>query len=149
MLKGVLTGTNREFGIEKMQKSIFTVRPEDGVESLATGVGELKQKTVLAEKTRNGWTSLFSAVPAIPADVLEKVYSRAGVHRYLDSDDVVSANESWLMIHTRTAGTKNVKLPSRCKRVTEITTERVMGENIDQFAIELPQFTTAVFLLQK
>jgi hypothetical protein len=148
-LKGFLTGANREFGIDKTQKSIFTVLPEDGVRELARGVGALKNKVVLAEKTRDRWTSLFSAVPGVPADFLGKVYSRAGVHRYVESDDVISANESWLMIHTRTAGMKNVKLPSRCKKVTEITTERVMGENIDQFAIELPQFTTAVFLLEK
>jgi hypothetical protein len=109
----------------------------------------LKNKVVLAEKMRDRWTSLFSAVPGVPADFLGKVYSRAGVHRYVESDDVISANESWLMIHTRTAGMKKVKLPSRCKKVTEITTERVMGENIDQFAIELPQFTTAIFLLEK
>ena len=148
-LQGLLAGTNREFGVDKTQKSIFTVRPEEGVRELALGVGELKNKVVLAERTRDGWTSLFSAVPGVPADVLAKVFSRAGVHRYIESDDVISANESWLMIHTRTAGTKHIKLPSQCKRVTEITTERVIGENIDAFQIELPQFATAVFLLDK
>jgi hypothetical protein len=148
-LKGVLAGTQREFGIDKTQNSIFTVMPEDGVRELARGVEELNNKIVLAEKTRDGWTSLFSAVPGIPADVLGKVYSHAGVHRYVECDDVISANESWLMIHTRTAGMKNVKLPSRCRKVTEITTERVVGENVDEFAIELPQFATAVFLLEK
>jgi hypothetical protein len=148
-LKGVLAGTQREFGIDKTQKSMFTVVPEDGVRELAFGVGELRKSIVLAEKTGHGWTSLFSAVPGVPADVLGKLCSRAGVHRYLECDDVISANESWLMIHTRTAGRKNVKLPSQYKKVTEITTERVVGENIDKFAIELPQFATAVFLLEK
>lgn len=148
-LKGVLAGTTREFGIDKQQKSIFTVIPEDGVRELGFGVDEMKNKVVLAEKTQDGWTSLFSAVPGVPADLLGEVFSRAGVHRYSEGDDVISANESWLMIHTRTAGMKRFKLPTRCKKVTEIITERVMGENVDEFQIELPQFSTAIFLLDR
>ena len=148
-LKGNLAGTQREYGIDKTQRSIFTVLPEDGVRQLAMGVGELKNKIVLAERTRDGWTSLFSSVTGVPSDLLGKVYARAGVHRYIESDDPISANESWLMIHTRTAGTKHVRLPSRCKKVTEITTERVVAENADHFSMELPQFSTAVFLLEK
>jgi hypothetical protein len=148
-LKGVLAGTQREFGIDKTQKSLFTVMPGEGVRELATGVGELKNRTVLAEQTRDGWTSIFATVPGVPSDILGKIYSAAGVHRYIECDDPISANESWLMIHARTPGKKNVKLPSRYKKVTEITTERVLGEGIDAFTIELPQFATAVFLLEK
>ena len=149
MLQGVLTATNRPFGIDKLQKSIFTVKPEQGVRPLAVGVGNLDNKVVLAEKAMDGWTSLFSSVAGVPADLLASVCARAGVHQYLAAGDVVSANESWLMIHTRTAGTKHVKLPSLCKRVTEITTNKVLGENIDQFEMELPQFATAIFLLEQ
>lgn len=148
-LKGVLTETKHQFGIDKEQKSLFTVKPEEGVRQLALGVEELKDRVVVAERQQTGWTSLFSTVPGVPADVLGHVYARAGVHRYTESDDVISANESWLMIHTRTAGVKRIKLPSRCKRVTEITEERVLGENLDEFQIELPQYATAVFLLDK
>jgi len=148
ILKGILKDSGHESGIGKMQKTLFTVRPETGVQELACGVGNLKDKIVMARKTGRDWTSVFSAIPGFPADLLRKLYTEAGVHVYSDCGDVISANESWLMIHTRTAGVKRISLPARCRKVTEITTEKVIGENIDAFAIELPQYATAIFLLE-
>jgi len=52
------------------------------------------------------------------------------------------------MIHTRTAGSKQIRLPNRCRKVTEITGEKVIGENIDRFTIDLPQHVTAILLLE-
>ena len=67
---------------------------------------------------------------------------------YSDCGDVISANNSWLMVHTRSEGTKKIQLPRRYKKVTEITKEKVIGEDISSFAIELPQHVTAVFMLE-
>lgn len=52
------------------------------------------------------------------------------------------------MIHTRTAGAKHVVLPKTCRRITEITTEKVIAENAGAFSIDLPKYCTAVFLLE-
>ena len=147
-LQGVMVDTRQTLGIAKTQKSLFTVAPEPGVQALAFGTDELAEKIVLAERRCPGWTSIFSAVPGIPGDVLGAIYTRAGVHRYTTSDDVLSANESWLMLHTRTAGTKRIRLPHKCSKVTEITTETLIGQHIDHFQIDLPQYATAVFLLE-
>ncbi len=149
--QGVLQGvmpSGRRLGVNKTQKTLFTVLPEEGVFQLATGVDNLEHRTVLARKNHDNWTSVFSTVPGIPDTLLRKLYTEAGVHVYTDCGDVVSANKSWLMIHTRTAGTKRIHLPARYKKVTEITRERVLGENLESFTVKLPQHVTAIFMLE-
>lgn len=148
MLQGVLTASGETVGIAKRQKSLFMVRPGEGVRQLASGTGSLKDKTMMALKKHPGWTSVFSAIPGVTADQLRELYREAGVHVYTDSGDVLSANESWLMLHTRTAGPKQISLPKQCGKITEITTERIIGENTSRFSIDLPKYSTAVFLLE-
>ena len=149
--RGVLQGvtpSGQEMGLDKIQKTLFTVVPDEEMSCLATGVGNLEGKTVLTRQDHDGWTSVFSAIPGIPAALLRKLYVEAGVHVYSDCEDVVLANNSWLMLHTRSEGSKRIQLPRRYKRVTEITKEEVIGENIRSFTVELPQHVTAVFMLE-
>ncbi len=147
LLQGVTTA-GQAFGVDKLQKTLFTVSPEEGVSCLATGLGELQGKTVVARRDYHNWTSVFSAIPGIPSGLLRNLYAEAGVHLYCDSGDVLSANQSWLMLHTRSAGPKTVHLPKRYRKVTEITGEEVIGENIHSFDVELPQHVTAIFMLE-
>jgi len=147
-LKGVLADSGAEVGLGKTQKTLFTVRPEAGVSVLARGVGALKDRAVMAEKKNAAWTSVFSAIPGVTSEQLRAWYREAGVHVYSDCGDVLSANASWLMLHTRTAGPKRVVLPKTCRKVTEITTEKVIGENVGAFTVDLPKYATAVFLME-
>ncbi len=147
VLQGV-TPSGQTLGLDKVQKTLFTVLPENGVSCLATGVEDLQGKTVLARRDYPNWTSVFSAIPSISTALLRELYTEAGVHVYADGDDVISANGSWLMLHTRSQGAKRVQLPKRYRKVMEITKETVIGENIDSFTIELPQHATAVFMLE-
>lgn len=79
---------------------------------------------------------------------MRELYREAGVHIYSDSGDVLSANASWLMVHTRTEGTKRIVLPRTCRKVTEVTTEKTVGEQVDHFSVDLPRYATAVFLME-
>lgn len=148
VLQGTLTATGETVGIAKRQKSLFAVRSGVGVRTLACGTGKLEQKTVMAMKRSPGWTSVFSAIPGVTADQLRELYRDAGVRVYTDCGDVLSANESWLMLHTKTAGLKRITLPTKCRKITEITAERVIAENTNEFSIDLPKYSTAVFLLE-
>jgi hypothetical protein len=133
VLQGTLNATGEAVGIAKRQKSLFVVRGGEGVHGLARGVDKLKDKTVMAKKRHPGWTSVFSAIPGVTAEQLRALYREAGVHIYCDSGDVLSANEAWLMLHTRAAGTKHVILPKACRTITEITTEKIVAENAARF----------------
>ncbi len=147
-LLGTLTQGGQTVGIPKRQKSLFAVRPGKGVQEMARGTDHLSMKTVMAKKRNPGWTSVFSAIPGMTADQLRALYREAGVHVYSDCGDVLSANESWLMLHTRSAGSKRVVLPESYRKITEITAEKVIAENTGTFSIDLPSLSTAVFLLE-
>lgn len=81
-------------------------------------------------------------------DELRSIYKSAGVHVYTDEDVVLSANASWLMLHTRHDGDYRISLPRRMRKVTEVTTEKVAAETTDRFVWKLPKHATAVFLLE-
>ena len=90
----------------------------------------------------------FESLRFRSADELRGIYKEAGVHVYTDSDVVLSANSAWLMLHTREAGDYKIALPRKVRKVTEITTEKVIAENADGFTLNLPKHSTAVFLLE-
>lgn len=149
MLQGEVCATGAMVGIAKRQKSLFVVRPGRGVRELARGKDNLKEKTVLALKRNPEWASVFCSIPGLTAEHLRGLCREAGVHVYTDCGDVLSANESWLMLHTRAAGRKNIILPDRCRRITEITGEKIVAENASEFSMDLPSYCTAVFLLER
>lgn len=130
------------------QNDFFSVVPEAETRVISRGVEELQGSTLIAQKNFPTWRSIFSAVPGLSPALLHEIYREAGVHLYTDSDAVISANGSWLMLHTREAGNYEVKLPRTCRKVTEITTEKVVAENADRFTIPLGKFQTAVFLME-
>ena len=82
------------------------------------------------------------------ADELRGIYKKAGVHVYTDSDAVLSANSAWLMLHTRHDGEYRISLPRKVRKVTEVTTEKVVAEDADSFVWKMPGLRTAVFLLE-
>ena len=134
--------------VSPCQNDFFSVAPDDETQVISKGVEQLQDSILIAEKNFQSWRSIFSAVPGLSPSLLHKIYSEAGVHIYSDSDAVVSANESWLMIHTREAGNYDVKLPRKCRKVTEITSEKVVAENADCFTIPLGKFQTVIFLME-
>ncbi len=121
--------------------------PAEG-ETLMTGVGNLKSVPVAVRKENDGWTGVFSALPALAPDVLRRLYASAGVHVYTEEDVVLSANSAWLMLHTRKRGDYNVRLPRRVKEVRDVTTEKVVARDCDAFTYPMEKFQTAVFLLE-
>ena len=79
---------------------------------------------------------------------LRSIYRSAGVHVYTDADVVLSANSAWLMLHTRSDGDYRISLPGKCRRITEITTEKKVAEEADSFVYSLPKHSTAIFLME-
>lgn len=99
---------------------------------------------VVADKGE--WRSVYCGVPGLPAPVLRKLYADAGVHLYTDTGDVLSANASWVMLHTASAGTKTIRLPEPA-HVYDIVNDTPLGENINEFTVDLPSGVTAIFAL--
>lgn len=56
---------------------------------------------------------------------LGTLWGRAGVHRYLDTEDVVYAGRGWLAVHTVKGGTKQLKLPFNALIIDPLTKETI------------------------
>jgi beta-galactosidase len=83
--------------IEKWQQQGITVMWTDLIGTSIYRNGE--NKTLLKDKFR--WSALQ----------LRKLWRRAGVHVYVDTDDVFYVGNNWLCIHTILGGNRTIKFP--------------------------------------
>lgn len=68
-------------------------------------------ETAAAYVEKEGYTSVYSAVPDVPAELLRALCKKAGVHLYSDDmSDVVETNSSYLAIHSVNGGEKTISL---------------------------------------
>ena len=62
------------------------------------------------------YTSVYSAIPNVPADSLRALCTAAGVHIYsTDKNTVVETNESYISVYSQVAGTQTITLPAASK----------------------------------
>ena len=102
---------------------------------------------VFAVKQMDGWQSIFSLFP-LTRQHIRALCKNAGVHVYLDSDDELFANQSYVMLHTHTAGDKTIHLPGKYK-VTELYSGREIGKNISVFTEkDVPAAATRLYILE-
>lgn len=73
-------------------------------------------------------SSLFSAVPFVPRELLAKMVGRSGAHRYIDaSGDVLRADSRYICIHTKDGGKRELRLPE-----TETIRDAITGEMLGE-----------------
>lgn len=58
-----------------------------------------------------GWTAVYSAAPLLPAALLRRLAGKAGVHLYLDTEDVVWATRDLVAVSVKGPGPRTVRLP--------------------------------------
>lgn len=113
---------------------------------LLTGAPFDAKKIVICDM--NGWTSVFSPKPNLSAATLRRIARDAGVHIYCESEEPLYANNRLLALHTITGGRRKFTLPRRCKRVTELFSNRVIAENTAEFEDNLSAPDTVLYELQ-
>jgi len=147
-LQAVDAFTGALHGSELEQCAILVPVVRSAERILATGVGCLKGRPVAVRRDCGDWRSVHVAVPALSDVALHEIYREAGVHLYTDAGVVLSANGSWIMLHTRESRDYRVCLPRLARRVTEVTSEKSVGTNLSSFVWPLGRFRTAVFLVE-
>lgn len=99
------------YGASYTYKTPYVVIGADGVTELATYTNG--NGIAAAMKDCGTYTSVYSAVPNVPADALRDLCVAAGVHIYAeDKDVVVETNASYVTVHSQTSGNKTVVLPA-------------------------------------
>ncbi len=104
----------------------------------ATVLGKLAglDKPGLVVKEVNGWTSIYSSAPILPAALLRNIAREAGCHIYSDANDVVYANRNFLCLYAPAGGTRTVRLPEK-RRVTDLVERRIVVEAAREFSLDL------------
>jgi len=98
-------------------------------------------------KEMEGWTSIYSAAPMLSAKILRNICRYAGIHIYLETEDLLYANKHFVVVHTKQNGKKIIKLPVKAD-VYEIFDNRIIGKGISQFEEYLPANVTAIYFLK-
>jgi len=110
-------------------------------------VGMVDGKPALAMKEFGSWRSIYSLTP-LTVELLREICDYAGVHVYSRTNDAFSANSSFVMLHTSSAGDKEIKLPGKYK-VTELLSGEKIGDSVSVINETLPAQTTKIYQLEK
>ena len=102
----------------------------------------------LTTRQMDGWRSVFSPQPNIPASTLRKLAREAGAHIYCEVEEPLYANDRLIALHTIQGGPRTVVLPKPCRRVTELFSGRVVAENASRFEDKLTPPCTMLYLLE-
>lgn len=88
-------------------------------------------RVVLASKGNVPTRTVLATVPTVPLPLLRALAEEAGVHRYVDREDVlVGADSSLISLHTKDGGPVTLHLPHPA-RVTNLRTGEEVGEGKD------------------
>lgn len=124
---------------------VFHLEDED-----ATVLGQIvtsqgRCKPGLGVKRFDAWTSIYCAVPNLPAPVLRGIAGFAGVHLYSDAGDVLSVSRQLLGVHTVSGGPRTFTLPGEVEVIYDLFDRRDVATNTAHFSVALPPRSTALY----
>lgn len=103
---------------------LFSVEDQEAV---TLGVQPGTSKVTLARKEMDGWVSMYSITPYLPALFYRELARQAGVHIYNDKDDSLYANNSYVVIHADGAGMRTIRFPVEVDIFDAITEEPIVA----------------------
>ncbi|MBC7328355.1 beta-galactosidase, partial [bacterium] len=103
-------------------------------------------KPTFALKRFPKWTSVYILTPPAPASVLRELLRAEGIHIYLDTEDVLFLNQSFLAIHTAKEGSKRISLPSEREIEDAFSGEKI--GRVKELTVQLPAHRTVLYLLR-
>ncbi len=101
----------------------------------------------LVVKEHGDWTAIYSSAPLLPAALLRQMAKLAGVHLYVESEDVVWASRQLLAISVKEAGTRKITLPRKAN-VRDLYRGTKIGDGIESFSADFEDRATRVFVIE-
>lgn len=137
------TYMNREKNCRVMLYPVLYAE-DDGAKTLARLLegGE----PALSVKTCDGYTSIYSATRYLSSEVIRAIARVAGVHLYLENDDVVYACERFLTVHSSRTERKRIRLP-RVASAYEVYEEKFYCQSAKEFFCDMKYGETKTFRL--
>ena len=117
-------------------------------DAAATVLGTLADgRAGLVVKAEKAWTSVFSSVPMLPSRLMRNIVRSAGVHTYIDTEDVVWASEQMVGVCVKDAGKRSVRLPNKAN-VRDLYSGEILGKNVESFDADFTDRATRVFVVE-
>jgi hypothetical protein len=132
------------FGSKAKLSPLWAVERTPGVTPLAALPDG--STLVAARKTPTGLRVYIGTTDA-PAALLRNVLQASGVHVYVDSDDVISADDRFLAITATQQGRKQLTLPERAT-VRDLCDSSVVAANARSFEVIMAKGETRLFVLE-
>ncbi len=100
----------------------------------------------LALVERDGVRSLYCAAPLMRSDLLASIAAWAGCHLYLDGDDVLYANESFVAVHAQDDGRRTIRFKRPCSPF-EVYERRFYGRDVESIDVDMTLGQTLMWSL--
>lgn len=94
------------------------------------------------------WTSVYFGGTALPAVTLRQLAHLAGAHLYVEDDDVIYGNQSFLALYVTKTGVKTVYL-AKPADVYDMFDDHLIGAGIDHFQFDAEANSTHLFFIGK
>jgi hypothetical protein len=100
-----------------------------------------------ALKKHGDWTAVYVSSLRVSAPFLRSLVKASGAHQYLDNgDDVIFASGPFLAFHTRTAGTREIRLREKTD-LYDLYAEKMIGEGQQTYSVPMEANETYLFYL--
>ncbi len=90
----------------------------------------------LALADRDGVRSIYCAAPVMRSDLLASIAAYAGCHIFIESDDVLYANENFVAIHAGGDGRRTIRFKRPCSPF-EVYEKRFYGHDVERIDVEM------------
>lgn len=101
----------------------------------------------LAIKDLGDWTSIYSSVPCIPAEVIRNLLGKYDVHMYSENlNDVIFANTNYVGINCAYGGDKEIKLDGTYA-VYDVFNQTTYSLSTDKITFDMEDNSTRLFRL--
>jgi len=136
-----LAGTS--FGVDAPLGPLWAIEPAPGTHV----IGRFPDGHVAAAAVGGcAGRSIYIGALTAPATLLRNILKAAGVHVYLDSDDVLLTDGQFLAVTASHEGHKTIRLPAPL-RVLTVPGNQVVAESADQIEIDLAHGETRLYRL--
>ena len=100
----------------------------------------------LALSKRDGVRSVYCAAPVMRSDLLASIATFAGCHLFLDGDDVLYANESFVAVHAKDDGRRTIRFKRPCSPY-EVYERRFYGHDVESIDVDMTLGQTLMWSL--
>ncbi len=104
----------------------------------------------VAVKEMDGWTSVYSAVAFLPAELLRAIAKARGVPVYDESGDATWVSDRYVAVHVNAkGGHRTLNIPFSFKKATELFSGQVMIGPARSVEWEARPYTTTLWMIER